>query len=195
VLIVEDVTTHMKGINAALIRKWLLQRFGEEALNKICTKISPEACDMLQNAVSNEWYPVALTADIYQAIDEELSHEYPDVLADYGRFSADQSVKGFLRYLTRLLTVQQLIKRAQAFWKNYNKGGSIEASAVTEENGRKKTTVTIRGLGTGDSGRKVLDGFLEVLISQTGVRNVKVEKNPCIPEAEKLWCWEVSWEE
>ncbi|MBN2378742.1 hypothetical protein JXM67_02935 [candidate division WOR-3 bacterium] len=185
----------MRGINAVLIRKWLLQRFGEETFDKISSKISLEARNMLKNTVSNEWYPIALTTEIYKVIDDELSPEYPDVMKEYGRFSAEQSVKGFLRYLTRLLTVQQLTKRAQAFWKNYNKGGSIEAGAVTEENGRKKAIVTIRGLSTGDSGRKVLDGFLEVLISQTGVRNIEVKNKSGIPPRNKVLHWVVSWEE
>jgi hypothetical protein len=189
----EDVTTHMRGVNAALIKKWLLQRFGEETLAQISAKISPEARKMLETPVPNEWYPAPLTREIYKVLDEELSPQHPDALFDYGRFSAEQSISGFLRYLTRFVTVQQLIRRAQAFWKSYNKGGSIEAGAVTEENGRKKSVVTIRGSGVGASGCKVLQGYLEVLIAKTGVRDLKVEKKTCIYKGDEACSWEVSW--
>jgi predicted hydrocarbon binding protein len=191
----EDISTHMRGVNSILLRKWLLQRFGEETLDKINAKISPEACKMLKNPVPNEWYPSSLTKEIYEIIDDELSPEYPDALRDFGRFSAEQSIRGFLRFLTRFLTVPQLFKRAQAFWKSYNKGGSIETGAVTEEGGRKRSTVIIRGSGVGAPGCKVLEGFIEVLMAQTGAHNIEVEKKTCIHKGDKVCSWEVSWED
>ncbi len=190
----EDVTTHMRGVNAVFLKKWLLERFGEETLNQVSAKISPQAREMLENPVSDKWYSTSLTKEIYKIIDGELSPKHPDALSDFGRFSADRSIRGFLRYLTRFLTVQQLFKRAQAFWKSYNKGGGIETGPMIDENGREKTTVFIRGSsGVGSPGCKVLGGYIEVLIAQTGVRDIAVEKKTCTHRGDKVCSWEVSW--
>ncbi|MBN2378736.1 hypothetical protein JXM67_02905 [candidate division WOR-3 bacterium] len=190
----EEISTYIRGVNSVLLKKWLSERFGEETLNEICAVISPEAGEMLRNPDPNEWYPVSLTKEAYEAIDRKLTPKYPQALQDFGRFEVEQSVKGFLRYLARFLTVQQLFKRAKAFWKSYNRGGFIETDPVIEEEGRKKSKVFIHGSRIGPAGCKVLSGFIELLVAQTGVHDIKVEKKTCIHKGDKVCSWEVSWE-
>lgn len=191
----EDITTHMRGTNAVFLKKWLSDRYGEETLAQILAVIGPLAREMLESPDPNKWYATSLTKEVYEVLDNKLSPENPDALVDFGRFSAELSIKGFLRYLTRLLTVQQLFKRAKAFWKSYNRGGSIETDTITEEAGRKKTTVYVRGTSDiGPPGCKVLQGYIEVLISRTGVHDIVVDKKSCIHKGDKTCSWEVSWE-
>ncbi|MBN2378735.1 hypothetical protein JXM67_02900 [candidate division WOR-3 bacterium] len=190
----EDVTTHMRGMNSVFLKKWISERYGEDTLNQISAKVSSLAREMLESPNPNKWYATSLTKEIYEVLDRKLSPNNPDALVDFGRFSAELSIKGFLRYLTRLLTVQQLFKRAKAFWKSYNKGGSIETDPITEEEGRKKTTVYVRGTsGVGPQGCKVLEGYIEVLISRTGVNDIVIEKKTCIHKGDKTCSWRVSW--
>ncbi|NLI97397.1 hypothetical protein GX441_01910 [bacterium] len=189
----EDISTHIRGVNAVLIRKWLSERFGQDTLDKICSKISPQACAMLREPDPNEWYPVSLTKEAYEAIDLELGATYPEALHDFGNYEVEQSVKGFLSFLAKFLTVQQLFKRAKAFWKSFNRGGGIETDPVVEEAGRKKSTVYILGSRIGQAGCKVLEGYIELLIAQTGVHDVKVVKKKCVNKGDTVCSWEVSW--
>ncbi len=191
----EDISTHIRGVNAALAKKWLLERFGEETFSKICEKISPEACQMLRDPDPNEWYVVSLTREVYEAIDQELGRANPLVLEEFGRFEVEQSVKGFLRYLARFLTVQQLFNRAKAFWKSFNRGGGIDTGPVIEEGDRKKSTVFIRGSRIGSSGCRVLEGYIEHLIARTGVHDIKVAKKACVNKGDNVCSWEVSWKD
>ncbi len=190
----EDATTHMRGVNAVFLKKWLLESFGEETLNQISDKIDPEARDLLLNPVSDKWYASSLTQEIYKVIDKQLGPKHPDALIDFGKFSAERSIRGFLRYLTRFLTVQQLFKRAGAFWKTYNKGGGIRSDEITENEGREQTTVYVSGTsGIGAPGCKVLEGYLGVLVSQAGVHDIVVKKKTCVHKGNDVCSWEVSW--
>jgi predicted hydrocarbon binding protein len=191
----EDISTHIRGVNAVLAKKWLLECFGEETYKTICDRISPDARQMLQDPDPNEWYEVSLTKEVYDAMDRELGRENPLALEEFGRFEVEQSVKGFLRYLARFLTVQQLFNRAKAFWKSFNRGGGIDTGPVIEEADRKKSTVFIRGSKIGSAGCKVLDGYIEHLIAQTGVQDIKVEKKACVNKGDKVCSWEVSWKD
>ncbi|NLI97398.1 hypothetical protein GX441_01915 [bacterium] len=189
-----DTMGFMRGTNSIFLKKWLVEKYGQETFEQISAKISPKAREMLESADPNKWYETSLTKEIYDAIDKKLHSSNPDALIDFGRFSAEMSVKGFLRYLTRLLTVQQLFKRAEAFWKSYNKGGGIRTDEITEENGRKKTTVYVSGTsGIGAQGCKVLEGYIEVLISRTGVHDIVVKKKTCVNKGDKDCSWDVSW--
>jgi predicted hydrocarbon binding protein len=186
--------THERGINGVLIKNWLKERFGTQGLDAINHKLSPKASGMLQDPVMSDWYPAELVAEIFKAIEYEYKDRYPDILVEYGRYAADKSVKGFLRYLARLITIETLTKRMMAFWKQYHKGGSISAGEFAEAPGRKMTVVTVEGFEFGPPGCEVIQGYLEALIPFANVKDVKVKEKTCIYKGDLQCSWEVSWD-
>lgn len=186
--------THERGINGVLIKNWLKERFGTQGLDIINGKLSTNASVMLLEPVMSDWYPAGLVAEIFTTIGNEYKDKYPDILVEYGRYAANQSVKGFLRYLARLITIETLTKRMMAFWKQYHKGGSISAGAFSEAQGREKTLITVEGFELGSSGCEVIQGYLEALIPFANVKGVKVKENTCIYQGNSQCSWEVSWD-
>jgi len=182
------------GVNLVLVSMWLKERSGEEGFNEIKNKLSPKTCEDIENPSPGEWYPVSCMREIFDAVAAEFCPRYPDALVDYGRFAAEKSVKGFLRYLTRFLSMNQLIKRMGAFWKQYHKGGSLTAGEVTEENGRRKVLVTVQSSELGTNACQVIHGYLHGVIPLTNVSNIKIEKLTCVHKGNDSCSWLVSWD-
>jgi predicted hydrocarbon binding protein len=185
--------THDRGVNAVLMKSWLLERFGAEGLAKVGEKLSPQAAEMLQKPVPGDWYPIQLVSEIYNAIFEEYDSSHPGILTDYGRFAADRSVKGFLRYLARLMTMESLIKRMSAFWKQYHKGGGISAGEFCEDGDLKTTLITVAGFKLGVPGCQAIKGYIEGLIPLAKVKDVEVVEKSCIYRGDGSCTWLASW--
>jgi predicted hydrocarbon binding protein len=186
--------THEKGIIPFLIKSWLMDRFGVDGLEKVMKRLSPQASELLNNYSLSQWYPVELIREMYEAIEDEFSERYPDILKDHGKYGAQRSVQGVLRYLARLLNINSLVQRMGAFWRQYHKGGSIKGSRVVQEGDRKNIVVTVRGYDLGPPGCKVVEGYLVGIVSLAGARNLNVDKQTCIHEGAEACSWLVSWE-
>ncbi|MBN2378741.1 hypothetical protein JXM67_02930 [candidate division WOR-3 bacterium] len=186
--------THERGVNATLVKLYIRDRFGEEGVKKVSARLNPDSREMFFNVVSNKWFPVELMNEIYEALDREFGKENPDLYRDYGRFEVDRSIKGFLKFLVRnLMSVEQLLKRTQAFWKNYHKGGVLETSSIWEDKGLKHVTVSIEKFNLYPKVCSELEGFMEGLVLRTGASNVSIEEKSCIHKGDKNCSWEVSW--
>jgi len=179
-----------KGVNAFLIRLWLKENYGESGLANMIARLSQDSKEMLIAPVSSEWYPVVLLKETYSAMSDAYG---TSKLTEYGRFAAEHSLKGFLRYLTRFLSMQQLIKRMGAFWKQYHKGGGISAGEVYLNGDRKEVTVTVRARELGKAGCDVIQGYLEGLIPLTKVTDPRIQKQTCIHKGDEVCTWLVSW--
>lgn len=164
-----------------------------EGLRNVMGKIGDRSRTMLEDPVLNEWYPVSLVKEVFETIHDLYDPNCPGILVEYGRFAAERSLKGFLRYLTRLLTIEQLTKRMAAFWKQYHQGGSINAGKVEKEGDLKIITVTVKGFNLGLPGCQVITGYLEGLIPMTKVTDVKVEEKTCVYRGDHACSWKVSW--
>jgi predicted hydrocarbon binding protein len=188
----EDVTFE-RGINAFLLKNWLMERFGMDGLRNVMGKISTGARAMLEDPVLNKWYPVSEVREVFETIHNLYAEDNPGILVEYGRFAAERSLKGFLRYLARLLTIEQLTKRMGAFWKQYHQGGFISAGKVEEKGDSRTITVTVSGYSMGISGCRVITGYLEGLIPMANVRDVEVKEKTCIHRGDRTCSWEVRW--
>ncbi|NLI97391.1 hypothetical protein GX441_01880 [bacterium] len=185
--------THERGVNAVLVKNWLSDRFGSEGLEKILAKLGFDARAMISEPKASEWYPAALMEEVYKVIDEELGRRYPEILVDYGRYAADKSVKGFLRYLTRLINIEMLIKRMPAFWKQYHKGGNIDAGEVSDTPDRQSTIISVDGFELGPAGCQAIRGYIEGILPMANVRDVKVKEKSCIYKGDESCTWQASW--
>ncbi|MBD3286481.1 hypothetical protein GF359_07960 [candidate division WOR-3 bacterium] len=189
----EDLSTHERGITASLAKKWILENYGKQGLGRILSRLGPEAAGMLSEPAPAEWYPIGLVKEIYSAIDDEFSGNDAQTLFEMGRFVAESSVKGFLRYLARMLTIEQLIKRVGRFWKHYHKGGSIESEQMPDEGGRKKGLVRIFGYQAGNAGCKAMEGYIHEILEIAGARDLKVKKTTCLNRGDEVCTWSLDW--
>ncbi len=190
----EDTVTHDKGVEVFQIRDWLKQRASPEEMERIQEKLSPAAREMFSSPVVSEWYPVELIGELYTAIYDVFKDKDPRALVDYGRFSAEQSSSGLLKFLMKFIDMDTVIKRMKAFWKHYHKGGKITASDLAEEAGRKKRIIYFHGYDAGEAACLSPEGYLTVIAQRSGAKNVTVAKMGCIHKGDGVCSWEVSWD-
>ncbi len=187
-------STHDSGVNGALLKSWIKKQFGEEGLSKIRDQISSGAQKMLIEPRVNEWYPNHLLSEIYLAIHKEFGKKNPRILADYGKFAAEESTSNLLRYLVKFISIDTAISRMRTFWKHYHKGGEIKATTLDDENDRKRRLLTISGYEPGESGCQVQEGYFLFIAEKTGVKNPKIEKKSCIYHGNADCSWEITWD-
>lgn len=188
--------TYDRGSTAVLTRDWLKERFGEEGLEKVAGKLSAEARDMLVNTHSNEWYPTPLIKEIYKAISGEYAGKNPDIMYDCGRYCAEKSATGILRFLMKNISIENLFKRTKSFWKHFNKGGGAEAVKLEEEGAVKKIKFILYEYDAGVPGCQTMHGFIEGIakMSDSKAKDVRVEKKECLHKEDGYCSWEISWE-
>ncbi len=190
----ENIVTHDRGVTAGLVKSWLKLRFGEERLKTVLGKLSPDARDMLENTSSNHWYPISLMKELYSVIYKEFEAEDPKALRDHGRFAAERSATGLLRYLMKFIDMDTIIKRMNTFWKHYHKGGEIVAGELVEQSGRKRRLISIHGYDPGEPGCLIQEGYFEAIAERAGAKRIEVKKKSCIHHGDSCCSWELSWE-
>lgn len=192
-----------KGVAANLFRKFLLKEFGEEGergkegediVCRIESRLGPQAREMFSKPDVNAWYPVELMKELYECVDKELSARDPQILLKMGRHVADESARGFLRYLARLASVRVLISRMKAFWKHYHKGGGVEAEIVRDEHGSKQGIVRVYGYPVAKPGGIAMQGFIEAIVKLAGARNLTITPLQDFANSEDTFSWTLSWE-
>jgi hypothetical protein len=184
-----------KGVFPASIRFWLNERFGEEGVSRVSANLSQEARKMFDNPESKEWYPEYLVKELYEVIDKEFGNTHPDAFKDYGSFNAERDAGGFLRYLMRFITMQVLLKRLGAFWKQYNRGAKIEMGPISTARGKKEVVLSVQDYDLGAKGCIVLEEYFKVLCGKTGAQDVQVVKNSCIHKGDDCCSWKLSWKD
>ncbi len=155
--------------------------------------LGKDAGEMFDRPDTNAWYPVSLMKEFYGAVDRLYSEKDPGILVKMGRFVAEESSRGFLRYLTRLISVSTLVSRIGAFWKHYHKGGGIDAQMLAESEGRKRGRVTVYGYPTGKGGRSAMQGYIEVMIEIAGGRSLECSVEGDRDNGEDTFSWILSW--
>ncbi|NLI97395.1 hypothetical protein GX441_01900 [bacterium] len=187
--------TYDRGSTAVLTRDWLKERFGDEGFQKIAGKLSADARNMLLNTHSNAWYPTPLIKEVYKAVSDEYAGKNPDIMYDCGRYCAEKSATGILRFLMKNMTIENLFKRTKSFWKHFNKGGGAEATMLESEGSGKKLKFTIYEYDAGVPGCQTMQGFIEGIakMSDSRAKDVRVEKKDCLYNGDGYCSWIISW--
>jgi len=173
---------------------WLKERFGDNGINRMASRLSPDARKVFDDPKPNIWYPSAITKEFYTVVKKEFGKEHPDVLLDFARFNVEKDISGPLRFLMRLITIENLIKRAGAFWKHYNRGSTFEISPAQTGETRKAISFRILNYNLGEEGCTVVGEYMRVLASKTDGKNIKIEKKTCISKGDDFCSWEASWD-
>lgn len=184
-----------KGTTAALTRKWLIERFGEEAPLKITSQLSPETREMFETPAPNQWYSQMLLRELYEKIDAAFGNGDPNFFREYGRYDAARTTSGPLRYLLRLASGVQVLKRAQSFWKHYFKGSILEIKDLSEDEGHVNVKLIARNFNEGVPGCRILEGYFEVVFTKTGVKNLEIKEESCVYKGDEYCSWNISWQE
>ncbi|MBN2378739.1 hypothetical protein JXM67_02920 [candidate division WOR-3 bacterium] len=187
--------TYDRGSTAILTRDWLKERFGEDGLKKVAGKLKADAYDMLLNTHSNAWYPTPLIKEVYKVISDEYAGRYPDVMYDCGRYCAQKSATGILRFLMKNISIENLFKRTKSFWKHFNKGGGAEILKLEDEEGEKKMKFIIHEYDVGVPGCQTMHGFIEGIagMADSKTKEVHVEKKECLHNGDDFCAWEINW--
>lgn len=184
-----------KGGTVILTKKWLIEKFGEEAVSEILSKLGDETRDMFEFPDNGKWYSQRLIRELYEAIDSQFSKGDPDFFRDFGRYDADTSTKGPLRFLLRMSSGKQLLKRSKAFMKHYFKGTTLDIEDYVEEEGHCEVILVLNDFDEGRPGCRIMEGYYQTVFTKAGCKNMVVEKKTCIHEGDNRCAWRLSWDE
>lgn len=194
-MIVEALEAKDRGILAFDVGLWLRDKFSRDVKQRIIQRLSPPAKLMLVRPVLNQWYPVVLLRELYQAVDAELTPEHHQALESLGRFMALHGTQGIPEFLKRLVPMKTLMRQTQTIWRHYHNTGTAKAYMIGSKEGHSEGKLIIMDYDVGPTWGKIMKGYLEGLIEATGARQVKVTKEKCIHQGDRFCSWFASWKE
>lgn len=191
----ERLPNRDRGIMAYDIRLWILEQYGEEALERVLERLSPPARSMLSKPQSNDWYLTGLMQETYDVVDEMFTPKDPDALASLGRLMARHGIRGIVKLFVSLISVKTITWRIETLWNYYHKGGTAEVPIVREEGNHREGLLVIKDYCAGRGWCRLMTGYIETLIAATGATHVTAEIQDCIHEGNKECSWLVNWDE
>jgi len=184
-----------KGGTIILTKKWLTEKFGDEGIARVLSKLNGETLDMFKFPDNGRWYSQRLIRELYEVIDSQFAQGDPDFFSDFGRYDADTSTKGPLRFLLRMASGKQLLKRSKAFMKHYFKGTTLDIEDYIEEEGHCEVILVLNNFDEGRPGCRIMEGYYRTVFTKAGCKNMVVEKMTCIHEGDDRCAWKLSWDE
>ncbi len=184
-----------RGIVPRYIKRWLLDKYGEDGLSKVLNSLTPATAEMLRNPIPHEWYPSSSVEELYVTIHRIFAANEPEVIYSLGYHIAEKSVKGFLNFLMRLTSVDVIIKRVKSLWRKFHDSSTATGEIIEQNGTRKKGLFKVEGPSPGEYSCQIITGFLEYMFVTTGATEVKVEKKTCIHNSDPFCSWEIQFTE
>jgi hypothetical protein len=184
-----------RGIHARYTLMWVKERFGEDGVDRVAKTLTPRTRKMFLKPVPHEWYDAMMMGELFEAIGAEFTPDLPDALLELGRFIARRSIKGFLQYFVRVISVKTTIARSNAIWRRYHDSGSVETTMLEDGPDPKKGLFIVRGYKTVPAWCTVHQGYIEGFLPYTNACNISVEKQNCVHKGDEYCSWMISWNE
>ncbi len=91
---------------------------------EVITRLSPDFQKLAtMGVVMAAWYPFEYYKELHRAIAQVMGKGDMKILAEVGRYSAEYAIKGVTRIFFKVGSVEFIIKRAAAVWRqHYNSG-------------------------------------------------------------------------
>lgn len=119
--------SEVKGLWFTSARRYVLESFGQDALDAVVAHMGPEHGAILGSALSSEWYPEEPLQRLLAAFDEVLARGDP---AEFVHVTEEASLVGihhFFRALLRLVPPGMMLRKIPTMWNIMRRGpGRVE---------------------------------------------------------------------
>jgi hypothetical protein len=178
---------NVKATDIVIIRE-MFKETGDQDMNALASVLKPEIFKILKTALSINWVPLEVEAEILRETSRLFFPNDPRPLFKLGYTVAGKQFTGIYKFFLRIPSVGFIIKNATATWNTMNDKGTVRVDELTS-NGGLLVLTDLPELTAVQ--REYICGVLSCIVGLTGVKNVqvvKVENNP------NEWKWKISWQ-
>ena len=179
--------SNVKASDIVIIRD-MLKEAGENQMNALAADLRPEVFQTFKSALSVNWVPIEVEADIIQAAAKLLFPNDQRPVFKLGHAVSGKQFTGLYRFFLRIPSVSFIVKNISATFNTMNDKGSCRVDGLTSKGG----TFVIADLPEmSPVQREYICGVITCVLELTGVKNIKVDKIDSTPNE---WKWKISWE-
>jgi uncharacterized protein (TIGR02265 family) len=124
----------VKGVHILPLHDFIAELRGEERKAQIYDRMRQDTREMLKTVQRDEWRPMALVADINDAIyvsRNEPAEGYADMVAA-GKVIADYAAGTYVRLLIKLMTPKILASKWPDIWRKSHNFGDMKCELETD---------------------------------------------------------------
>jgi hypothetical protein len=178
---------NVKATDIVIIREMLKEK-GDNAIDALASVLKPDTFKTLKTALSINWVPLEIEAEILQEVSRLFFPNDPRPLFKLGYTVAGKQFTGVYKFFLRIPSVGFIIKNISATFKTMNDKGAARVDGLTSNGG----TFVISDLPEQTAvQREYICGVISCVLELTGVKNVKVDKEENNPNE---WKWKISWQ-
>jgi len=178
---------NVKATDIVIIREMLKEK-GDDFIKTMNSSLKPEVLKTFQTALSINWIPLEVEAEILQAAARLFFPKDPRPIFKLGYTVSGKQFTGIYKFFLRIPSVSFIIKNATATWNTMNDKGTVRVDELTSNSG----VVVLSDLPELSAvQREYICGVLSCIVGLTGVKNVKVDKVEITPNE---WKWKISWD-
>lgn len=178
---------NVKATDIVIIRD-MLKDMGNDRINSLASTLRPESFQIFKSALSLNWVPLEIEAEILEATSRIFFPNDPRPLFKLGYTVAGKQFTGVYKFFLRIPSVGFIIKNISTTYKTMNDKGSARVDDLTSHSG----TFVISDLPEQAAvQREYICGVITCVLELAGAKNikiVKIENNPT------EWKWKISWE-
>lgn len=179
----------MKGIGFVNVRRFVLEKHGEEALAKVMARLSVSDRSELASAVAVGWYPVAMFGRMLRAVDAVCGRGDLKLARALGAYAAECDFHRALRTFIRVLSPDYLFKMHQRLWQHFQSAGRWEST----RDGPHEATLTLHDYVVDEAVCIELAGYCARMVEFTGATDVTFEHPSCRARGGATCTFRVRW--
>ncbi|MGC4120714.1 MAG: hypothetical protein QM765_40280 [Myxococcales bacterium] len=184
------VVPRIKGLSFIHRHGFLLERFGEEGLQRILRGVSPETAQVLRTASAQDWVPLQRLVEVDLAIVETFFGKDLKAGRIIGEYNMNQAISRIYKLVMRLISAEMAVKRTAAVWEKIVQGGALTATMT----GPRCGTLMLSGI---DPLHRlychVLAGGFEGVLHACGEAQARCEHIECVMDGAAACRFEMRW--
>jgi hypothetical protein len=167
------VPSEVKGLWFTVGRRYVLENFGQDALDEVTAHMGAEHGAVVTTALPSEWYPEATLQRTLAALNVVLAKKNP---AEFVRMTEEASLLGihhFFRALLRIVPPALMLRKIPTMWSIMRRG----PAHVEVETGPSGGVVRYSGFPYFDDTlyRLLTKGAIQSMMTLCGTRDAQVE--------------------
>ncbi len=124
----EDVA-EAKGTIYLSVEKFVLDRWGEDALTSCLERMEPDDKVVLNDVLAMGWYPLEPVIRFHRIVDTTLGSGDLQLVEEIGKYSAEWQLNAFHRFLLKVKDPRWMIDKAGQVWDRFHRTGRWEVEA------------------------------------------------------------------
>jgi hypothetical protein len=127
--------SEVKGFWFTVPRRYVLENFGQDALDAVVAHMGPAHGVILDSALSSDWYPEETLTRLLVACDEVLARGNPAEFVHIVEETSLMAIHHFFRALLRLVPPAMMLRKIPTMWNIMRRGPGRVAVETSDEGG------------------------------------------------------------